>query len=238
MGLYQMNRVTQICWSVVAVSCLLTGNSFADDFNDFAFTPRAGLYVAGTAGYAFDYDIRSNDLTGSSDEASFDLDDDVAFTGAIGTYLGQTRVEFEVGYRDPEALRSNPPSLGETVTGNLEYLTFMGNVFYDIPLEIKGLDWYFGGGVGVAVVIGDIDFDPPTTVSDGFQTATTDIFDDINQTLAYQFMTGLSYRVAENVTLTGGYRFRGFTEFSDENSLLIFREHDVHAIEVGLRYDF
>ena len=233
-----MNRVTQMCWAVGAVSCLLVGDSVADDFNDYAFTPRAGLYVSGTVGYAFEYDIRSNELIGSSNEASFDFDEDVAFTGAIGTYLGQGRLEFEFGYRDPEALKSNPPSLGETVTGNLEYLTFMGNFFYDIPLAVDGLDWYFGAGAGVAVVIGDIDFDPPTTVSSGFQTATTDVFDDTNHTFAYQFMTGLSYRVAENVTLTGGYRFRAFTEFSDENSLLIFREHDVHAIEVGLRVDF
>lgn len=233
-----MNRVTQICWSAVAVSCLWTGTTVADEFSDYAFTPRSGLYLAGTAGYAFEYEVRSNELTGSSNEASFEFDSGYAFTGAIGTYLGQARLEFEVGYRNPDALKSNPPSLGETVTGSLEYLTFMGNVFYDIPLQVKGLDWYLGAGAGVAVVTGDIDFDPPTVVSNGFDTATTDIFDDTNHTFAYQFMTGLSYRVADNVTLTGGYRLRVFTEFSDENSLLNFREHDVHAVEVGLRIDF
>ena len=201
---------------------------------------RSGLYISGTAGYTFDYNIVGNELIGTSDETTYELDADSAFTGAVGVYLGQARAELEIGFREADFEDFNPTSLGFNLDGDLEYFTVMGNIFYDIPTDVPNLDLYVGGGLGVAIVTGDATFDPPITVSviGGAGSATTERFDDTNQTFAYQFMGGLSYEVVDNVTVFGGYRIRLYSEFSDDNSLLNFREHVVHAAEVGLRIDF
>lgn len=231
-------KIHSVCCLLFTLTGFISAHAAADGFSDGVYEPRGGMYVSGTFGYAFEYEIESNDFGVNRDIAEFDMDSGEAYTGALGFNFGQARLEFEAGYRAPDALKSNPPSLGETVTGDLEYFTLMGNAFYDFPLSIDGMSLYVGGGAGIAIITGNIDFDPPTTVTSGFTSATTDVFDDTNTTFAYQFMTGLSYEVVDNVTLTGGYRIRLFSEFSDDNSLLVFREHEVHALEVGLRIDF
>ena len=201
------------------------------------FQPRTGIYVSGTVGAAAEYDITANDLTNSSNEVSFDVDSHSTYTGAIGAYIGPARIEFEVGFREPDVTDFTGIT-GFEIDGTLEYLTFMGNVYYDFPTPVDGLDLYLGAGAGLAIMTGDFTFDPPVTVGGGFISATTGKFDDTFQTFAYQFMAGASYRLVDNVTVFGGYRIRLFTETNEENSLLIFREHDVNSLEVGLRIDF
>lgn len=214
----------------------------ADEFSDGMFTPRVGGYVAGTIGYAFEYEIIGNDVTGSSNELSYDMDREIsAYTGSIGSYLGQSRLELELGFRDAEFdnFNSGIPGLDLDLDGDLEYYTIMGNIYWDIPTAIPNLELYLGGGAGLAIVRGDVTYDPAITIGGGFgSSATTEKFDDTAHTFTYQFMGGLAFRVLDHVTLTGGYRIRLFSEFSDDNSLLIFREHEVHAIEVGVRIDF
>lgn len=211
----------------------------ADELDDLMGLTRGGMYISGTVGEAWDYDIRSNELIGSSDEFFFNLDDSQAYTMAIGAYLGRMRAEFEFGFRAADVIDTDP-TFGITTTGDLEYYTFMGNLFYDFPTPVKGLDIYVGGGAGLALYQGDFRFNPPITVTNtGFGSdATTGKFDNSLSTFAYQFMGGVSFAATDDLTIFGGYRFRGFSEVSDDGSLLVFREHDVHAIEVGLRIDF
>lgn len=233
-----MRRFDWVAVTGLILGCLHGSGAAADSFADGIYTPRGGLYLAGTFGYTFEYEIDSNDFAMGSDIAVFDFDEAFAYTAAVGAYLGQVRVELETGWREPDVLKSNPPALGEEVDGDLSYLTFMGNVYYDFPLGSDAVMWYLGAGAGVAITFGDIDFDPPTTVSDGFTTVVTDVYDDTNSTFAYQFMTGFSFELIDNFILTTGYRIRLFSEFDDPNSLLVFRDHEVHALEVGLRIDF
>ncbi|MEM1027257.1 MAG: outer membrane beta-barrel protein [Planctomycetota bacterium] len=224
--------------SLHVILILIVGQAaVADDFADGMFTPRSGIYVSGTIGYGWNYEITANDIGGTSDEGSFDMDDHEAYTGAIGVYLGPTRVEFEVGLREPDMLQVNGAP-GVTTSGDLEYLTFMGNIYYDIQTPVQGLDIYIGGGAGVAVISGDLTFSPSLTVSGPFVSSTTTNFDDRFSTFAYQFMAGASFSVTDNVTIFGGYRLRLFTESNEDNSLLIFREHEVNGVEVGLRINF
>ena len=222
----------------VAATFLVGGSLTAQD--DLSLNYRSGLYLAGTVGQTFQYEITGNELVGTSDETSYDLEDGTAYTGALGVYVGQARVELELGFRDADFESFDPQFLGFDLAGDLEYFTIMGNLFYDVPTDVPNLDLYLGGGLGVAIVSGDADFTPPITVAviGGPGSATTGRFDDTSQTFAYQFMGGLSYRIADNITVTGGYRFRRFSEFNDDRSLLTFREHTVHAAEIGLRIDF
>lgn len=205
------------------------------------FEYRSGMYVAGTMGYVFEHTIIGNEVTGNSNELSYDFDRDIeAFTGSIGGYIGKSRLELELGFRqaDVEQFNSGIPGLTLDVDGKLDYFTIMGNIYWDIPTAVPNLDLYIGGGLGLAIVEGDIDYNPAISVGNGFTSSTTDKYDDTAHTFTYQFMAGLGYEIIDNVTLTGGYRIRLFSEFSDDNSLLVFREHEVHAIEVGVRIDF
>lgn len=126
-----------------------------------------------------------------------------------------------------------------TAQGELDYLTFMGNVFYDIPTPVRNVDLYIGAGIGLGLITGDFDIIPSATIFSGNGTSrTTDFYDNTTHHFAYQFMAGLSAKLIDNCTIFGGYRFRGFTEGQDDTSLLEFREHDVQGIEIGLRIDF
>lgn len=229
----------------VVFSTTLTSHLTADDlYDNFVYQPRAGTYVAGSLGYQLDYDITSSDIIGTSNELEFSLDDSQAYSGAIGVYLNNFRVEFETSYFETDYTDIEFLTFPINIDGDLSYLTFMGNVYWDIPLGSPDFNLYLGGGVGLAVVRSDAQLDSTlinTTTVGGITTTTAiDEVDDTYSTLAYQALIGISYRVADDWTLTGGYRYRGFTESGNDGELsgLIFREHGIHAFEFGLRYDF
>ena len=214
-----------------------------DALNESIFYPRNGSYISGTYGNTYDYTIRSVDIggtgPGASDELMFDVDDGDVATLALGRYLGQSRIEFEVGFRQTELLGIRVRDFPFQADGDLEYLSFMGNFYYDINTPLRNVDLYLGAGAGLALITGNIDFDPPITVFSGLGgSRTTDIYDNTTHHFAYQFMAGASARLLDNLTVFGGYRFRGYTEGNDDTSLLQFREHYTQGFELGLRVDF
>ncbi|MEO1235502.1 MAG: outer membrane beta-barrel protein [Planctomycetota bacterium] len=212
-----------------------------DDLFDF----DVNLYGSGTFGFLFNFNIPSNDIIGTSEELEFSLDDDIAFSGAFGIALDRFRIEFETQYFETDYTDLEFLAFDVGIDGDLSYLLFMGNLFYDFPLTPdQKLKLYFGAGLGVAVVESDADLGSTlinVTTVDGL-TVTTPVseVDDNFATFAYQFLVGLSYEVVENVHLTGGYRIRLFSEASnlDDPSGLIFREHEINALEVGFRVEF
>ena len=125
-----------VIWAAAPTAVLAESGQ---DLVDEIFDIRRGLYVSGTWGLTFDHTIDSNALVGGG-RALLTFDEPAqAFTVAVGTYLGPFRAEFETGFRDTDALTSEPLSLGETVDGDLEYLSFLGNLFYDIPTPVVGV---------------------------------------------------------------------------------------------------
>lgn len=240
-----MTNIFQAALSCGVFLALTATPAVADDFADGIFQPRAGLYVAGTLGFAFDFDITSDDVFASSEEFEFSLDESVPVTFSVGSYLGPARIEFETGFLQTDFDRLNFPSGNFGVNGDTSYLTFMGNVFYDFPTPVQGLDIYLGAGLGVAIIEADGDFEGVINTVDGGGNIISS-FDEIDETFstfAYQFMVGASYEVVENVTLSAGYRIRLFSEntidddFNDENTLN-FREHNISIVEIGLRISF
>jgi len=231
--------------SAIACAALLNINcAGADDFDDFMFEPRAGTYVGGSAMFQLEYDITSSDIIGTSDELEFSFDESVAYSAVIGSYISNFRIEFEANFFETDYSDVEFLNFPINIDGDLSYLTFMGNVFYDIPLGSNDFNFYIGGGIGLAIIRSDAQLDSTlinsTTVNGITTTTAIDSVDDTFSTFAYQAMAGLSYRVADNVTLTGGYRFRGFTESGNSSDLsgLIFRENFINAFELGLRFDF
>ncbi|MEM8496087.1 MAG: outer membrane beta-barrel protein, partial [Planctomycetota bacterium] len=183
------------------------------------------------------------DIFASSNEFEFSMDESSIYSGALGFYVGPARVEVEASYTETDYDNFGSPFGSVGVTGDLEYFTLGANLYYDIPTPINGLDLYLGGGVGVARLRAQGNLDTPITFVDQFgnPVGTLDSLDDSLNTFTYQFMAGLSYEVVENVTLTGGYRVRLFSETSnntEDNFAFDYREHHVNIFEAGIRFDF
>ncbi|MBB6430968.1 outer membrane protein [Algisphaera agarilytica] len=243
-----MNVILKLIPRLVLLLALTAGPvALADDledFEDFMFEPRHGLYVGGLVGWQLEYDITSNDIIGSSNELEFAFDEDFTYSGIFGVYLNNWRLEFEANYFRTDYTDVKFLAFDINADGDITYLSGLGNIYYDIPLGSKDFNLYLGGGIGFSVVQSDADLDSTlinsVTIDGITTTAAIDSIDDTFTTFTYQLMAGLSYRVADNVTLTGGYRFRGFTESGngDIASGLIFREHHINTFEVGVRFDF
>lgn len=234
-------RYVSVALSAVLLSALTIQSAVADEFSDEIFSPRAGLYLAGSFGTTFDYEFNGNDLANSVLENVYDLGESDVYTGAIGTYLGGFRAEFEISYFESEFENFFPT--GTDLTGDVRYLTFMGNLYYDLPTGIGALDLYIGGGVGFAILNSRGTFNPALNFvdSDGNPAGTVDDADSTFNVFSAQAMAGLSYEVVENVHIFGGYRARWFSEDStetDDGLNLIFREHTVQSVEAGIRIDF
>ena len=129
--------------------------------------------------------------------------------------------------------------------GDLGALTFMFNGYYDI--EIQGSNWspYIGFGLGAAriekkLVTGFVSTqivtpdDPATPDVDELETVEvkTDVRDEASETsteFAYQTMVGLGYNIYNDLTLSGEYRFLGW---SNNNGVY------AHEFNIGLRFAF
>lgn len=121
--------------------------------------------------------------------------------GAIGTHLWEDfRVELEVAYSENDVDKIEYDGEKYGGTGDFSFLTFMGNLWFDIPLS-EELKPYVGGGAGVAIVDAkDVGYD------DG---GVNIEYDSSEVAFAFQLGAGLRWMVAENIALDVGYRFRG-----------------------------
>ena len=145
-----------------------------------------------------------------------------ALVCAVGYSLQGWHIEGEAGWRSNDKDRFTAPGPS---TGDLDELTVMFNMTYDIPLGVLTLS--LGGGAGLDYAMLDI-----AGVDDG----------DLN--FAYQGIVGLSYAVSQNTELTLGYRYLNALdpEFEDASSGTginnKFDDFSKHAVTAGVRYTF
>lgn len=99
-------------------------------------------------------------------------------------------------------------------------LTTMGNIFYDIPTGTNFTP-YLGAGIGWA-----------HETNNGQSNA-----------VAYQGMVGVNYKVSDNSSVFGGYRYIGTSDFTDNSTISgvdVTEKYNarIHAIDVGYRFNF
>jgi len=192
-----------------------------------------GPYISFIYGQASSEDSGLKSLSGlATPIASIEFDDGSYFLGAVGTSIGSaTRIEIEVGHRgfdiDSVSVSGIPGFVG---SGDVDLLSIMGNIYFDFPVTDR-LAFFVGGGIGAVRIDGEISLD------DGVDTLE---LSGREWVFAYQAMAGVSYEIADNVTLTGGYRLFSFTDprFDADSPSVIYDAALIQGFEFGLRFSF
>jgi opacity protein-like surface antigen len=221
----------------VAVAGLSIGvlSAHAADMEPMA--EPAGWYVSLFGGASFLDDVEFNyDYDGDSRTVNAETDTGFIIGGAIGTHLtDDLRVELEVAYSENDNDKFNfEREFGSyDISGSFQILTFMANLWYDIPLS-DTLTPYLGGGAGVAVVDGEVTYEP----DDGDDTA----FDSSEVAFAFQLGAGLRWHAFENITFDVGYRLRGvdgpsfngdFPKASDYDADMMISHNIIGGVSLG-----
>lgn len=138
------------------------------------------------------------------------------FGSALGYsfFENQIRIEGEVSYRTADV--GNTTSNGTmTNSGEIDVYALMTNILYDVYNSSNFIP-YIGAGLGFGFIADDNDDDTQ---------------------LAYQFLIGTNYAIADGQMLNIGYRYFGMADPEIElatNNTLNF-DFSSHLVEVGYR---
>jgi len=207
--------------SIAALAFAFGGSSaLAQDSSTRFFQ---GLYLSGAIGA---HSTDDANITGGSIDVDNNTDAGLAGFVAIGLELGATnwRVELETSYRESDIDSIS----GASGTGDVDALSFVGNVFYDIELNRK-LDFYLGGGIGLA----DVDYSSVNPVS-------SSTLDDSDMGWAWQLGAGAALALNDRLKLTLDYRFLNIEGLDFPTSPSVGEldsEYRDHALFVGLRFN-
>ena len=193
----------------VAVSTLLLGATSARAADIEPVLDPTVWYVSlfGGVSWLDNVDIKYDYDPVDDFEANAKTDSGFIFGGAVGTQIiDDVRVELEVAYSENDVDEIGYFNAGVGTSGDYDadgkfgILTFMANLWYDVPLSDE-ITPYIGGGAGIAIVDGKESFDDFL--------GGEDIFDSSEVAFAFQIGGGLRWHVWENVALDVGYRLRG-----------------------------
>lgn len=172
-----------------------------------------GLYASGQLGFSWGGGAYADGIQ------DLELDTGLVVSGAIGTDLGNVRVEGELAYRQNDIDNVG----GFPVTGEMTSLALMANLFYDFG-DGSGFTPYIGIGLGAAAVTME----------------SVDLFnvDDSDTTFALQFMLGGSFPISENLLMTVELRaFGAVPQFVDIIGPFD-QPYGVGSLSLGLRASF
>jgi len=198
-----------------------------------------GHYVRGDASYGW---TRDSDAVGSTGALSgVDIDRTASFSGGIGFRLDKMfRVDGTLGYR-PESDVGARDGIGRATNTEVDAVTAMVSAYVDLtPVhDLIGSDMvtpYLGAGIGFAR-LGTEARSIAGAASEGG--TTTD-------NMAYQLMTGLTFKVSQQLFVDFGYRFANLGQFEQSGTFTngtsaLKTEFDdlmVHEASLGLRLQF
>jgi opacity protein-like surface antigen len=213
--------------TAAAILLAATGLATADSLIE-------NLYVKGAIGYFWSGDQDFDTGAGGVGVVDTELNDDWAYTIALGTEIDSVRLEFEIGTREAEVdVHSAGGADLPGSDGDNTAVSFMINALYDFGemLGWETISPYAGIGLGVAA----IEFEGYTV--DGVP----EVLDDEDASFAYQLIVGGEVDVAEDVGLFLEYVYLNAPEVDvsttlGDNSTDI--DYETHNIFVGVRYSF
>ena len=176
-----------------------------------------GMYAGLSIGGGVDTDEFSDSNSGLKLSRGF------VTSGHVGADLGSVLLEAETAYR----YNSIEKAGGADDSGSMWSSALMGNVYYQYEFGVgdqAGFALYGGFGLGFARVAMD---------------STTLLIDDIDTTMAYQFIIGVNNPLTETWSMYGDLRgFLAIPEFEDSNGASDKQRYKVVSGIVGLRYHF
>jgi opacity protein-like surface antigen len=196
----------------VAAGAMVLGLSSARAADIEPVAEPAFWYVSLFGGASWLRDVNTNyEYEGYAGHYQADPHTETGFIvgGALGAHVtDDLRVEVEVAYSENNvdkihyADAVNVDNGNYDADGHFEILTFMANLWYDLPLNER-LTPYIGGGAGIAIV------DAKAGYSDSNASLYDPIFDGSETVFAFQLGAGLKWNLWDHVALDVGYRFRG-----------------------------
>ena len=188
-----------------------------------------GWYVGieGGANWVDDANIKAHSVGSSTTSGKLTFDTGWAVLATVGySFHNHFRIEGEVGYRHNN-IQGGTTHYGSptTVSGELNELSLMANVLYDIRLGQKAV---LSLGVGAGG-------DRANLKTDGAG------LDEDSWAFAYQGIAGLAYNLSPKTQLTLNYRYFRVSDLSISDPALGSIEFDdltKHTLTLGLRYSF
>jgi OOP family OmpA-OmpF porin len=188
-----------------------------------------GWYVGieGGANWIQDVNVTGVSVSGSTFPGSASFDTGWAVLATVGyAFHNHFRLEGEAGYRhnklDAHGTTSGSPTTGH---GEMNELSLMANVLYDIPLGSR-MTFTLGAGAG----------------GDRANLKTDSGLDDSQWAFAYQGIAGLAYDLSAHTQLTLNYRYFRVSSPTFDAPLglgqIEFDDLQKHTVTLGLRYSF
>lgn len=210
----------------------------------WAQTYAPGPYIGARGGLSIVEDQQETGNGGNLLNLRSDPDLGFGISGYGGYSFGTWRVEGEVAYRRSElsSVRVNndggiPASqflAGQTGTnqsdnGNVNVLSTMFNVYYDLPWSFAGITPYLGVGAGIASV-----------EQDRHKGGNVRYISDSDFRFAYQGIAGLNWNFNPNWSISLDYRYFATDdpEFRDTTSRSVTGEYKSHNAFLGVTYHF
>jgi opacity protein-like surface antigen len=204
--------------SLIACSFLLTANAYSAD----------GLYISADAGLAILSDADATDPSQPGITATMGYDAGVSFLAALGYKMQNFRCEGEIGYQINDFDKQSAFGMDLDLAGDQTALSFLANVYYDIPTNSRFTP-FITAGVGVVKVdINDLRY-PASTWQEPYN--------DDDTVLAGQLGAGVAFAMNDYFSIDLKYRFfmADDLEFSDNSTLDGPLSHNFYF---GLRYTF
>jgi opacity protein-like surface antigen len=180
--------------------------------------PGCGWYISFFGGLSLHEDFKTDyNSSGTDYSEALDTKEGFVIGGAAGTCFMETfRADVEVAYsnNDAEYFTGFP----NNVSGDLDTLTVLGNLWYDFDTGTM-FKPYIGGGAGIGIVWGDYNYDPPL-VPPG------QIVKGHDLGFAFQLGAGVNIPVSQSVDFTIGYRFKGILDLHMNSTFLAATDHE------------
>lgn len=194
------------------------------------FIEIPNLYAKGNLGLVM---VRESSSLGGNNDYDAEFSPGFQLSGAIGGKLDNgLRIEGELLYENTALKQISGMAAGksyntENVSGDINFMAFMGNILYDIPMNSK-LTPYVMGGVGFAGI-----------QLDHFRPTNTVVANDLDYVFASQFGAGVTFDLDSRTKIELGYRFLETQnpEFSDTYSTPFKSTFASHKFIIGTRIE-
>ena len=223
-------HATRIPLVGLLAATLMSTNALADDSGTLWYGSLTGL-----RNMPSDSEAKLESRSIGTLDGNIELSDETGFALAAGFETGGAQqVELEVAFRSFDVdgandvhWNSNPISFDFNLAGEVDTWSVMINarqLFDAGPVRP-----YIGGGLGFARHDGTLTLMSPALGVEEVEESGDDTV------VAYQFMAGVEFEMAEEAQFFAGYRYMATADLEIER---LTASYDTHAVEAGIRIRF